>query len=137
MINGVITGKLTNLRQRVHELATLVPLTSERLQEWLVLRAVERDLQVAVEIVIDVCQRLISLAGLPPAASSRDAVEGCVALGALSSPEPYRQMVGFRNMVVHRYEFVEAEVLLKLVNHHLPDFDRFIQEVLDYVDRQA
>lgn len=137
MINGVITGKLTNLRQRLSELRTLSPLTPERLQEWLVPRAVERDLQVSVEIVIDVCQRLLSLAGLPPAATSREAVEGCVSLGVLASPEPYRQMVGFRNMVVHRYEFVDTEVLLRLVNHHLPDFDRFQQEVLDYVERQA
>jgi uncharacterized protein YutE (UPF0331/DUF86 family) len=137
MINGVITGKLTNLQQRVAELATLSPLTEERLQEWMVLRAVERDLQVAVEIVIDVCQRLISLAGRAPASSSREAVEGCVALGALSSAEPYCRMVGFRNIIVHRYEFVEPGVLLRLVNDHLEDFQRFIEEVLAYVDRQA
>ena len=136
MINGVVSGKLTNLRQRLDELRTLYPLTEERLGEWLVLRAVERDLQVAVEIVIDVCQRLISLAGRPPASNSREAVEGCVALGALESAEPFRQMVGFRNIVVHRYEFVAPEVLLTLVNDHLGDFERFIEEVMAYVERQ-
>ena len=137
MINGVITGKLSNLRQRLDELRTLYPLSQERLQEWLVLRAVERDLQVAVEIVVDVCQRLMSLAGQPPAATSRAAVEGCVSLGVLSAAAPYRQMVGFRNLVVHRYEFVAPEVLLELVNCHLDDFEQFIAEVLDYVDRQT
>lgn len=130
-------GTLSNLQQRLAELRTLYPLTEERLQEWLVLRAVERDLQVAVEIVIDVCQRLLALADHPPASLARDAVEGCVSLGILSVSEPYRQMVGFRNMIVHRYEYVEAEVLLRLVNHHLGDFERFVEEVLTYVDRQA
>lgn len=114
----VINGKLSDLQQRLDELKTLRPLTEERLGDWMVLRAVERSLQVAVEIVIDVCQRLISLAGRPPASTSHEAVEGCVALGALRSPEPYRQMVGFRNIVVHRYEFVSSETLLRLVNHH-------------------
>lgn len=137
MINGVVSGKLTNLQQRLDELGSLSPLTLEKLQDWLVLRAVERDLQVAVEIVIDVCQRLISLAGRPPAASAREAVEGCVALGVLSEAEPYRQMVGFRNIVVHRYEFVNPDILLALVNHHLADFERFIEEVLAYVGRQS
>lgn len=137
MINGVVSGKLANLRQRLDELLTLYPLTPQRLEDWIVVRAVERDLQVAVEIVIDVCQRLISLAGRPPVASSRDAIEGCVTLGVLSSSEPYRQMVGFRNIIVHRYEFVDTQTLLKLVNDHLADFERFIEEVLSYVDRQS
>ncbi|MFA5507044.1 MAG: DUF86 domain-containing protein [Vulcanimicrobiota bacterium] len=136
MINGVISGKLTNLRLRLDELRTLAPLTEERLQDWLVARAVERNLQVAVEIVIDVCQRLVSLAGRPPASTSREAIEGCVALGVLSAPEPYRRMVGFRNIVVHRYEFVDQGLLLTLVNDHLGDFERFIEEVMSYVERQ-
>ena len=35
MINGVVTGKLTNLRQRLDELRTLYPLTEERIGEVL------------------------------------------------------------------------------------------------------
>ena len=137
MINGVVSGKLTNLQQRLDELRSLYPLTLEKLQEWLVLRAVERDLQVAVEIVIDVCQRLLSLSGRPPAATAREAVEGCVGLGVLGESEPYRQMVGFRNIVVHRYEFVNPDILLTLVNPHLDDFERFVTEVLAYVGREG
>jgi uncharacterized protein YutE (UPF0331/DUF86 family) len=132
MINGVVTGKLRNLQERLNELQTLVPLTPGRLQDWIVLRAVERDLQVCVEILIDVCQRLISLAGHPPSSTAREAVEGCVALGALSSTDPYRAVVGFRNLIVHRYESVDNSVLLRLVNNHLDDFDRFAQEFMAY-----
>lgn len=75
--------------------------------------------------------------GRPPASSSREAVEGCVALGVLRSAEPYREMVGFRNIIVHRYELVEPEVLMRLVNDHLGDFQAFADEVPDYVERQA
>jgi len=45
-------------------------------------------------------------------------------------------MVGFRNIVVHRYEFVDSTLLQKLVNEHLEDFERFLEEVMSYVDRQ-
>ena len=136
MINGVITGKLRNLRVRLDELQSLVPVTKERLQDWIVLRAIERDLQVCVEVLIDVCQRLASLAGRPPSSTAREAVEACVTLGALSSSEPYRDMIGFRNLIVHRYETVDESVLLRLVNEHLSDFEKFIQEIMDYVERQ-
>jgi uncharacterized protein YutE (UPF0331/DUF86 family) len=122
--------------KRLDELRTLTPLTEERLEEWLVLRAVERDLQVAVEIVIDVCQRLMSMSGMPPAATARDAVEACASLGVISSPDPYRRIVGFRNIVVHRYEFVDPNLLQILVNDHLGDFEHFVEEVMTYVDRQ-
>lgn len=73
---------------------------------------------------------------MPPAATAREAVEACASLGAISSAEPFSHMVGFRNIVVHRYEFVDPNILLKLVNQHLGDFDRFVEEVLTYVDRQ-
>ena len=75
--------------------------------------------------------------GTSPAATAREAVEGCVGLGVLGESEPYRQMVGFRNIVVHRYEFVNPDILLTLVNHHLDDFERFVTEVLAYVGREG
>ena len=41
-------------------------------------RAVERDLQIAVEALIDVCHRVLSLKGSPPAATSRAALADIV-----------------------------------------------------------
>ena len=109
MFNGVIIGKLRNLDEVTGELRSLGSLTTQRLaDEWLVRRAVERCLQVGVEILLDVCHRILALSGKTPAATSREAIEGCVALGVLSGMEPYGEMVGFRNMVVHRYDRIDA-----------------------------
>lgn len=96
--------------------------------------AVERNLQVAVEVVIDVCHRLHSLSGATPAANAREAVEGCVKLGVLQSADTLSQMIGFRNLIVHRYEFIDTQVLIDVVNGHLSDFDDFRGSVLAYVD---
>ncbi|MGB5684195.1 MAG: DUF86 domain-containing protein, partial [Candidatus Electrothrix sp.] len=101
--------------------------------DWLVRRAVERDLQILVEVVIDVCHRLISGTGVTPASSAIEAVKKCVRLGVLSSEEPFRQMVQFRNFIVHRYERVDPEILVGIVNKHLKDFRLFQEEVLRYV----
>ena len=43
-------------------------------------------------------------------------------------------MIGFRNLVVHRYEYVEAAILIDIVNNHLDDFEDFRARVLQYVD---
>lgn len=53
----------------------------------------ERDLKVLVEIVIGICQRLLTLHDQTPAPTSRDAVERCVQLGVLSDDTAYRKMV--------------------------------------------
>lgn len=134
MINGVILQELQSLDEVLSELRSLGAVSVAQLnQDWLVRRAVERDLQVLVEIVIDVCQRLISLAGQTPATTGADAVERCVQLGALSQFDAYRNMVQFRNFIVHRYDRVDVSVLAEMVNRHLADFDRFRSEVLAYV----
>ena len=134
MLNGVIARKLQSLDEILTELRSLGEMRAPQLeQDWRTRRAIERDLQVLVEIVIDVCQRLISLAGQTPAATSTDAIDRCIALGVLSDDEIYRQMVRFRNFIVHRYEHIAPDVLVDMVNRRLPDFEQFRDEVLAYV----
>ena len=106
-------------------------------RDWKPRRAVERDLQILVEVLIDVCQRLLSLAGQPPATSGAEAVRRCVSLGVLSSEEHYRRMVQFRNFVVRRYDAVRPEVLAGILRGHLDDFERFRREILAHVRREG
>lgn len=132
--NGVILQKLQMLDQVLAELQSVGTVSVEQLEdEWRTRRAIERNLQVLVEIVIDVCQRLITLAGQSPATTGRDAVARSVQLGALTPYDAYQKMVQFRNFIVHRYEYVEVSFLVDMVNRRLPDFERFRNEVLTYV----
>jgi uncharacterized protein YutE (UPF0331/DUF86 family) len=136
MINGVIFQKLQSLDEILTELRSLGTVRIADLEgDWRTRRAIERDLQVMVEIVIDICQRLIALAGQTPAPTSGDAVERCIQLGALSNYDAYRKMVQFRNFVVHRYERVDVAILVDMVNHRLADFERFRAEVQKYAKR--
>lgn len=133
MRNGVIARKLSLLDEVANELETLRPLDLADLEsQWTVRRAVERDLQVLSETVIDVCQRLLSLAGEGPATSAADAVRRCVALGAISNRETYVRMAQMRNVIVHRYDQVDPQVLVKVVNNGLEQYRSFRAEVLDY-----
>ena len=134
MINGIILKKLESLDDILRELESLGQVKIETLNnDWLTRRAVERALQVLVEIVLDVCHRLISLAGKAPATTGAGAVERCVEIGALSGVDPFRKMVQFRNFIVYRYEQVDVKILAGMVNTHLEDFKQFKDEVLSYV----
>ena len=101
--------------------------------DWRTRRAVERGLQVAVEAMMDVCQRLLSVQGLTPAATGQEAVARCTDIGALSSAMPYRRMVQFRNFIVHRYEQVDPAILVDILSRRLDAFDRFVREIRAYV----
>ena len=138
MINGVIAQKLQTLDEILGELRSLGRVSAATLREdWRTRRAVERDLQILVEVVIDVCQRLIALAGQSPAPTGADAVARCVQMGVLSDDDAYRQMVRFRSFVVHRYERIDVDVLAEVLNRRLPDFEQFRDEVLAYVAEQG
>ncbi len=135
-LNGVVLRKLELLNHTLADLRTLGEVRVAQLEEdWRTKRAVERSLQILVEIMIDVCQRLLSVSGQTPATSGQDAIERCVQLGALSSYEAYENMVKFRNFIVHLYERVETPILVNLVNRRLGDFEQFRDEILAYVHR--
>ncbi|MCZ6873926.1 MAG: DUF86 domain-containing protein [bacterium] len=128
--------KLQTLDEVLLELRSLGQVTTEQLEEdWRTRRAIERDLQILIEVMIDVCQRLIALAGLTPPATAREAVERCVQLGALSRYEAYHRMVQFRNFIVHHYDHVDTSILVEIVSQYLSDIERFRDEILAYVQR--
>ena len=133
MLNGVILSKLQTMDEILNELRSLKDVKASQLEEdWLIRRAIERDLQVLSEIVIDVCQRLIALADQSPATTGVQAVQRCVKMGALASMEPYRKMIQFRSFIVHRYEQVDLAILVDIVNNRLDNFELFRKEVMDY-----
>lgn len=69
--NGVIGRKLDVIAQRVSKLRSRFPLTTEALENDFFLRSgIERTLQVCVEAMIDVANRIIFLEGRPPSTES-------------------------------------------------------------------
>lgn len=134
MKNGILLQKLSVIEQSVAQLRSLTPLSVSELEtDWRSRRAIERLLQICVEAVIDICQRILTLEQQSPAGSGGEAVRRCVEIGVLGSEEPYRQMVQFRDFIVHRYEQVEVEILVGILKRQLKDFDRFREEILRYL----
>ena len=97
--------------------------------DWVRQRMTERALQVMVEIVIDIAERIIAVQNAGPAASATEAIEKLVELDVLKSAKPYINMVRFRNLIVHQYEEIDPEILYNLARNQLEDFRQFRNEI--------
>jgi uncharacterized protein YutE (UPF0331/DUF86 family) len=132
-LNGVVQRKLELIADNTRKLRALLPLATERIRDDFFLKnGIERTLQISIEAMIDVANRIASLAGQPPAAESYHALQQLAELHVIKRAEDYRDMIRFRNFIVHRYEYIEPESIVSIMNQRLDDFDRFIQEILDH-----
>ncbi len=136
--NGVIVRKIEIISETVGKLRELGPVTVPQLEgDFFLKKGVERALQICVEAVIDIAHRIVSLEGRSPCSTAGKALEAIENTGAIASARAYRPMVQFRNIVVHRYEIVDNEVLVGILSKHLGDFDRFMGEIQDYAARES
>ena len=132
--NGVILAKIEIIEETLRELRKLEELTAARLENnFFLKRGVERSLQLCVDAVVDIAHRIVSLEDRPPCSTAGKALEAIQSLGVIADVSAYRQMVQFRKIVVHQYESVDNEVLVGIIEGHLGDFDRFMDEVRRYV----
>ena len=128
--NGIITKKLMYLREQLVELRSWeVGVFAEFAKQTVLQRACERELQMCVEAVIDVCERILAIASRPPAETSVGTLEKVSELGLIKNPADYADMVRFRNFIVHRYELVDPEIIYDIVKNKLETFDQFIEEI--------
>jgi len=128
--NGVIENKLRIIEGKVADMESW-NITSYNGFESnsLVQNAVERALQVAVEAMIDCSERILSQLKVPPAATG---VENFIALqkhDIIADANIYKDMVRFRNFIVHRYEQIDPKIVYTIVRRKLFLFVKFVDEI--------
>ena len=127
---GIVFRKMEVIEETLRELRGLDKVTAARLEEdFFLKKGIERALQVCVEAVIDTAHRIVSLADKPPCSTAGKALDAIESLGVIDKASSYTPMVQFRNIVVHRYGSVDNEIIVGILDRHLDDFDRFMNEV--------
>jgi uncharacterized protein YutE (UPF0331/DUF86 family) len=129
--NGVIQRKLAILDKQLNEIRLhLKNVTYKEFEDsWGMRSMTERALQVAVEILIDISERIIALENAGPASTASECIEKLVALNVLESKEPFVDMFKFRNVIVHQYEEVDPAILFNLAKNKLGDFRKFMNAI--------
>jgi uncharacterized protein YutE (UPF0331/DUF86 family) len=133
--NGIVEKKLLFIDEEVSLLESWKITSFAMLQQNTMLQnATERALQVAIEAVIDTCERILALEEQSPASSSADTIKKVQELGIISNNPDYIEMVKFRNFIVHRYEKVDLEIVYAIVRKKLPLFREFIHDIRNTID---
>jgi uncharacterized protein YutE (UPF0331/DUF86 family) len=137
MPDSPTTKKLRAFERALAELRSVGRITPAGLAaDWRLQRAVERDVLILVDVVVELTQRVAGGAGKARLPSAGDAISRCVRLGALSAEVNYVTLVRLASFPAYRYEAIEAEMLVEIVNEQLDDFRRFHDEIADYLGSQ-
>ena len=96
-------------------------------------------LQMALQAVLDVAQYIASCTSETVYRENKDVFDILRRAGVITkeTSEAFKSAIGVRNVLVHQYEAVDPEIIHKIIQNDLGDFDRFVSEVSDYINGQA
>lgn len=94
-------------------------------------RFAEHTLQIAIQAALDVASHVVSDLRLGEPRTSRELFDLLERAGWIPPPlaATLRNMVGFRNILVHGYEDVDLAVVRDIVEHRLDDLLQFVAVV--------
>ena len=100
-------------------------------------RFVERNMELAVEQMIDICRHLVSGLDLDEPESYADCFTVIGRAGVLpeSTVETFKSMARFRNLLIHMYDGVDDTITYGIYKNRLQDFYLFAEEVRKYLGR--
>ena len=130
-----ILAKIDQLDTYSAELQEIAPKSFAEYQRVEKKRACERLLQVSIEVVIDICNLLVSGLRLGLPAEEQDLFRKLLKADVLSKGmgEKLREMRGFRNILVHEYAQVDDRLVYEAGKTRLGDLALFRREVLAYL----
>jgi uncharacterized protein YutE (UPF0331/DUF86 family) len=130
---------LGNLRGFLQKLAILADLPEhEFLERFTNVESAKHLLQVSIECCLDIAHHIVADDGYR---TPSDYYDSFVVLNENDIlPDQImpvlRQMVSFRNRVVHLYWEVDDAAVYKILNENLGDFNVYIQHILNYASTE-
>lgn len=123
----LVAKKLAHIETCVEQLRTLSE-PSKIASDIREQRFVEHTLQIAIQSVLDVSSHIASDERLGEPRTNRELVELLERAGWLSADlaQRLRNMVGFRNILVHGYDTVDLAIVRDVVERRLGDLTDFV-----------
>ncbi len=126
-------SELENYHKQISEYSAIT--IDDYKKDWKVQRIVERTLQIMIETCVDISNHIISDRTMRPPTSYADTFRvlsenNIIERELLSVME---KMAKFRNVVVHQYEEVNAEIVLFILKRHLGDFLKYKDAILRFL----
>lgn len=131
-----ISRKLRFMKRYVEFLTSHHAISVGELEENYELKsAIERNLELALESMLDIGEMIISEAGFEKPEDYKSVVLILGKRGVLPKAfaEKLVPAVGVRNILVHMYTEVDIEKICEFLRENLGDFDEFAKHVANYL----
>ncbi len=134
--NTYIENKLISIKSYYDELTEILNYSDEEIKsDFKLLRATERLVQLIVDEIIDINKHIIKYGRLQV---PEDTFSTFLVLGTnnILPPEFAKRLapvVGLRNRLVHRYEKIDVDLLLKELRRNSSDFEEYLRYIFQYI----
>jgi uncharacterized protein YutE (UPF0331/DUF86 family) len=130
---ALILRKLAELEEYLGQVNEYASITVERYsKDWKAQRIVERTLQMMIEICVDVAGHIISDRGYRIPETYADTFKVLYENGTLNKGlfETMEKIAKFRNIIVHHYDKVDAEIVVRILKKDLKDFSAYKDAII-------
>lgn len=107
-----IKEELSTIREELDEIRNI---TDSRRLTVLEYRALERDMQLLIEIAIGLAKRVLKAQGLVVPSESRKSFEKLASLGQDATGIDWVRVIGMRNALVHDYLDIDQQRILEVL----------------------
>jgi len=135
-----ISRKLKFMKRYVNFLKSHRVISAEELEENYELRsAIERNLELALESMLDIGEILISEKGFEKPEDYKSVMLILGKEGVLPKvfAEKLVPAVGVRNILVHMYTEVDVKKICEFLQENLGDFDEFAKHIANYLKKSG
>ncbi len=135
-----IFSKISDLKGYVDLLKSYRKRKKEDIKEDPTLRgAVERYLQLSIEIVLEIGEMIISKEGLRKPETYKQVIEILGERGVLPKPfaKRFSLAAGFRNILIHRYGDIDADEVCYHLKKDLEDFETFSKHIARFIQKES
>src|SRR3989304_845564 len=133
---ALLLRKISELETYQKQIREFSDITLQNYKEdWKTQRVVERTLQMMIETCADIANHIISDAGMRVPTGYSDTFKVLFENNFIDRElfPIMEKMAKFRNIIIHQYEEVDAEIVIAILKKHLPDFERYKEAVLAYL----
>jgi uncharacterized protein YutE (UPF0331/DUF86 family) len=135
----LVEKKLRRIEEFLRELKNVEIGTIEEFKEDVITkRFIERNIEIAIEQMIDICKHFVSGLDLSEPETYSECFDMLAKEGVIleKSLDTFKSMVRFRNILIHAYEGVDDSITYGIYKGRLDDFKIFIKEIRDYLRGQ-
>jgi uncharacterized protein YutE (UPF0331/DUF86 family) len=136
---ALILRKLSQLDEYNKQLKEYVNInTADYSNDWKVQRIVERTLQMMIETSVDITGHIIADKGCRTPTSYADSFKVLHEENIVDDQLflALEKMAKFRNIVVHSYDRIDADIVVGILKNDLQDFMTFRDSVINFLKSQ-